>query len=127
MNKAQQDAIQSGVDVTLSNGSVEHFSLTDHDQTSLVGLQTQVTSGEENIPWHTSDETKHCKFYSNADMAKITATAMAFSIYWGRYACHLLQYGFSYQLSQLCLMIIFDTSCGARRFHIINCFRLEVD
>ena len=78
MNKAQQDAIQSGVDVTLSNGSVEHFSLTDHDQTSLVGLQTQVTSGEENIPWHTSDETKHCKFYSNADMAKITATAMAF-------------------------------------------------
>ena len=78
MNKAQQDAIQSGVDVTLSNGSVEHFSLTDHDQTSLVGLQTQVTSGEENIPWHTSDETKHCKFYSNADMAKITATATAF-------------------------------------------------
>lgn len=78
MNKAQQDAIQSGVDVTLSDGSVEHFSLTDHDQTSLVGLQTQVASGEENIPWHTSDETKHCKFYSNADMAKITATAMAF-------------------------------------------------
>ena len=37
MNKAQQDAIQSGVDVTLSDGSVEHFSLTDHDQTSLVG------------------------------------------------------------------------------------------
>lgn len=30
------------------------------------------------IPWHTSDETKHCKFYSNADMAKITATAMTF-------------------------------------------------
>lgn len=78
MNKAQQDAIQSGVDVTLSDGSVEHFSLTDHDQTSLVGLQTQVASGEENIPWHTSDETKHCKFYSNVDMAKITETAMAF-------------------------------------------------
>lgn len=41
-------------------------------------MQTQVASGEKNIPWHTSDETKHCKFYSNADMAKITATAMAF-------------------------------------------------
>ena len=41
--------------------------------------------------------------------------------------CHLRQYGFSYQLSQLCLMIIFDTSCGARRFHITNYFRLEVD
>lgn len=78
MNKAQQDTIQSGVDVTLTDGSTEHFTLTEHDQTSLVGLQTQVASGEKNIPWHTSDETKHCKFYSNADMAKITATAMAF-------------------------------------------------
>lgn len=78
MNKAQQDTIQSGVDVTLTDGSTEHFTLTEHDQTSLVGLQTQVASGEENIPWHTSDETKHCKFYSNVDMAKITATAMAF-------------------------------------------------
>ena len=68
MNDIQQKLITQGVDVTLSDGSVEHFSLTDHDQTSLVGLQTQVTS----------DETKHCKFYSNADMAKITETAMSF-------------------------------------------------
>ena len=81
MNKAQQDAIQSGVDVTLSDGSTEHFSLTDHDQTSLVGLQSQVASGDENIPWHTSDESEHCKFYSNADMAKITETAMAFVVW----------------------------------------------
>mgnify|MGYP000232008057 FL=1 len=78
MNKAQQDAIQSGVDITLSDGSVEHFSLTDHDQTNLVGLQSQVASGDDNIPWHTSNEDEHCKFYSNADMAKITSTAMAY-------------------------------------------------
>lgn len=78
MNKAQQDTIQSGVDVTLTDGSTEHFTLTEHDQTSLVGLQTQVASGEENIPWHTSDETKHCKFYSNADMAKITSYALSY-------------------------------------------------
>lgn len=78
MNKAQQDAIQNGVDVTLSDGSVEHFSLTDHDQTSLVGLQAQVAIGAENIPWHTSDEDEHCKFYSNADMAKITSSALSY-------------------------------------------------
>ena len=78
MNKTQQDAIQSGVDVTLSDGSVEHFSLTDHDQTSLVGLQAQVAIGVENIPWHTSDEDEHCKFYSNADMAKITSSALSY-------------------------------------------------
>lgn len=78
MNKAQQDAIQSGVDVTLSDGSTEHFSLTERDQTSLVGLQAQVAIGAENIPWHTSDEDEHCKFYSNADMAKITSSALSY-------------------------------------------------
>lgn len=78
MNKAQQEIIQQGLDVQLSDGSTEHFTLTDHDQTSLMGLQTQVAVGIEQIPWHTSDEAEHCKFYSNADMALITAAAMAY-------------------------------------------------
>lgn len=77
MSAAQQKVIQSGVNVTLTNGEIEHFTLTDHDQTSLMGLQSQVISGESEIPWHTSDEDEHCKFYSNEDMALITNTAMA--------------------------------------------------
>lgn len=76
MNNAQQNAIQGGVDITLSDGTIEHFTLTDHDQASLIGLQTKVMLGEEQIPWHTSDETKHCKYYSNMDMAIITETAL---------------------------------------------------
>ena len=76
MNMAQQGIIAAGVDVVLTDGTTEHFTLEDHDQTSLVGLQSQVVAGEENIPWHTSDEKQHCKFYSNADMRKITTTAM---------------------------------------------------
>lgn len=81
MNVAQQAAIQNGVSVTLSDGTVEHFTLTDHDQTSLMGLQTQVLAGVEQIPWHTSDSTEHCKYYSNADMALITKTAMQYVTY----------------------------------------------
>lgn len=87
MNNAQQTAIQNGIDVTLSDGTVEHFTLTDHDQTSLMGLQTQVVSGAEQIPWHTSDTTEHCKYYSNADMALITSAAMqavTFHVTWFR-------------------------------------------
>lgn len=76
MNEIQQRTIAQGVDVALSDGSTEHFSLTERDQTSLVGLQAQVAIGAKNIPWHTSDEDEHCKFYSNADMAKITTTAL---------------------------------------------------
>lgn len=78
MNAVQQQTIQNGIDVTLTDGTVEHFSLTDHDQTSLMGLQSQVAAGVEQIPWHTSDESEHCKFYSNADMALITAAAMEY-------------------------------------------------
>lgn len=78
MNVAQQAAISAGVNVTLTDGTVEHFTLTDHDQTSLMGLQSQVMTGEQMIPWHTSDEAEHCKFYSNADMALITTAALAY-------------------------------------------------
>lgn len=77
MNATQQAIIQEGIDVKLTDGSVEHFTLSDHDQTSLMGLQSQVATGEEQIPWHTSDEAEHCKFYSNEDMDLITSAAMA--------------------------------------------------
>ena len=78
MNNAQQSAIQQGLDITLSDGTVEHFTLKDQDQTSLVGLQTLVAQGVENIPWHTSDQAEHCKYYSNEDMAIITSKALQF-------------------------------------------------
>ena len=78
MNAIQQEAITAGVDVTLNDGSVEHFTLTDHDQISLMGLQSQVLAGTEQIPWHTSNEDEHCKLYDNADMALITAAAMSY-------------------------------------------------
>lgn len=81
MNAEQQKAIQKGVDVVLTSGETEHFALSEHDQTSLIGLQTKVIAGEEQIPWHNSDETEHCKFYSNADMALITDSALAHVAY----------------------------------------------
>jgi hypothetical protein len=78
MNGEQQQVIQSGVDVMLTDGTVERFDLKDQDQTSLLGLQTLVLNGQEKIPWHTSDNSEHCKYYSNADMALITAKALDF-------------------------------------------------
>lgn len=78
MNSAQQAAIEYGVDVQLTDGTTEHFSLTQYDQQSLMGLQSLVASGQESIPWHNSDETEHCKFYSNADMQKIIESALSY-------------------------------------------------
>lgn len=81
MNNIQQSIIQNGVDVELSNDTIEHFTLTDHDQTSLMGLLTKVTEGTEQIPWHTSDQSEHCKYYSNEDMALIVNKALNFITY----------------------------------------------
>ena len=78
LNNTQQSVIQSGVNVTLTDGTVETFTLTDHDQTSLIGLQVQVAQGLEQIPWHTSDHSDPCKYYSNADMSKIVEAAMQY-------------------------------------------------
>lgn len=81
MNTAQQHTIEAGIDVTLAGGIVEHFTLTQYDQQSLMGLQSQVATGEDNIPWHNSNEKEHCKFYSNADMQLIVTKAMEFVTY----------------------------------------------
>lgn len=81
MHSAQQQAIKNGINVTLSNGTIEHFTLSDQDQTSLMGLQTQVAQGLDNIPWHTSDQTQHCKYYSNVDMGLIVSAAMQYVTY----------------------------------------------
>lgn len=78
MNNEQQKIIQAGINVTLANGTTEHFTLTSQDQTSLMGLQAQVAQGLDNIPWHTSDQTQHCKYYSNADMGLIVNVAMQY-------------------------------------------------
>ena len=80
-NNSQQAIIAAGTNITLSDGTVEHFTLTDHDQASLEGLAILVAQGQEQIPWHTSDQSEQCKYYSNADMSLITAGAIAYVTY----------------------------------------------
>lgn len=75
MNVMQQAAIQGGVNVTLTDGTVEHFTLSVDDKIMLMGLQGRVAAGDETIPWHNSNDNEHCKFYSSADMSLIIAAA----------------------------------------------------
>lgn len=78
MNAIQKAAIEAGINVTLTDGTVEHFTLTTDDKTYLMGLQIKVAAGVEMLPWHTSDETEHCKYYKNVDMARIATDAINF-------------------------------------------------
>ena len=84
--------IEQGFDATLTDGTVEHFSLTTDDQLYLTALRTQVLAGVDPIPWHISDDTAACKYYSNKDMDIITQTAMIIIVYHITYAKDIIRY-----------------------------------
>lgn len=75
MERVQQDVVQAGFEVVLTDGTTEHFDLTEKEQKQLTVLQGAVARGDEKISWHTSDEAEHCKYYPNADMSKIVTAA----------------------------------------------------
>lgn len=75
MDMTQQAIVQAGFEVVLADGTTEHFDLTEKEQKQLSVLQGVIARGDEKIPWHTSDEAEHCKYYSNADMSKVVTAA----------------------------------------------------
>ena len=79
ISQACETAIYSGVDVTLTDGSMEHFSLTEHDQLNLFGKQVQLASGTTELEYHADGQP--CRYYSAEDMQIITSTAMAYVSY----------------------------------------------
>lgn len=81
MNQIQQEMIRNGVEVTLTDGTTERFTLKDQDQMSLMGLQTLAQQEIEQIPWHEADNAEHCKYYSAEDMNRITGAALTFISY----------------------------------------------
>lgn len=81
MERIQQSIIANGCDVQLSNGTVEHISLTQNDQLSLNALSVKMIEGLAEIPWHSSDEDEGCVFYSEEDMKIITDTCANFVIW----------------------------------------------
>lgn len=81
VESCKEAIISLGFDVTLADGTVEHFNLSNEDQLYLTALNTLVLAGTDPIPWHVSDETVACKNYSNSDMGLIVHTALGIITY----------------------------------------------
>ena len=79
MSKACQSAITAGVDVTLSDGTVHHYSLTQEDQLNLMSLQSMAAAGAEAVPYHADGEA--CVYYSAVDFNKIIEAATLWKLY----------------------------------------------
>lgn len=74
ISQACEQIIYAGISVTLADGTVEHFALTEHDQLNLFGKQAQLAAGAEQLEYHSDG--KPCRYYSATDMQTIIAAAM---------------------------------------------------
>lgn len=66
--------IYAGINVTLADGSAEHYALTIEDQLNLFGKQIQVSAGQAQIEYHADGQP--CRYYTAADMQAIIQAAM---------------------------------------------------
>lgn len=87
VSAACEQIIYNGVNVTLANGSTEHFRLTDHDQLYLFGKQAQLVAGAEQLEYHADDHP--CRYYSATDMQAIIQEAM-FHVSYHKTYCNAL-------------------------------------
>ena len=74
ISAACEAIIYKGVSVTLTDGTTEHFALTEHDQINLFGKQAQLAAGIEQLEYHADGQP--CRYYSAADMQAIIAAAL---------------------------------------------------
>ena len=74
ISAACEAIIYKGVSVTLTDGTTEHFALTEHDQINLFGKQAQLAAGVEQLEYHADGQP--CRYYSAADMQAIIAAAL---------------------------------------------------
>lgn len=74
ISRVCEQIIYAGISVTLADGTVEHFALTEHDQLNLFGKQAQLAAGAEQLEYHSDG--RPCRYYSAADMQSIIAAAM---------------------------------------------------
>lgn len=74
VSAACEKIIYNGVSLTLTDSTVEHFSLTEHDQINLFGKQVQLSAGVQELEYHADGHP--CRYYSAADMQAIIAAAL---------------------------------------------------
>lgn len=94
ISAACKETIFKGIEVTLSDGSVRHFSLKTEDQINLNGLLGQINLGnikpENGVPYHADGEM--CTMFSVVDFTLIANTAMSFILRQTTYCNHLMSY-----------------------------------
>lgn len=74
VSAACEQIIYAGINVTLSDGTTEHYSLTEHDQLNLFGKLSQISVGAAQLEYHADGQS--CRYYMAVDMQAIIQAAM---------------------------------------------------
>lgn len=90
LSAAGNAAIVAGCDVTLSDGTMGHISLTQDDQINLSTAQAAVKAGAAGYPYHLDG--KLCVFYQAADILTMATAAVSHILYHTTYCNHLLNW-----------------------------------
>ncbi len=69
VSAACEQIIFAGINVTLSDGTTEHYSLTEHDQLNLFGKLSQISVGAAQLEYHADGQS--CRYYTAIDMQAI--------------------------------------------------------
>lgn len=88
LDAAAQAAITGGCDVTLTDGTTGHISLTAEDQINLSTAQAAVQAGAAGYPYHLDGAL--CKIYPSADILAMGKAAVAHILYHTTLCNHLL-------------------------------------
>lgn len=73
-----QEEIHNGLDITLSNNEIEHFSFKEEDQINLSEIYSKINSNEDLNEFAYHQDGHISKFYSRIDMKHIIETLMEF-------------------------------------------------
>ncbi|MGL5437110.1 MAG: acyl carrier protein, partial [Lachnospiraceae bacterium] len=87
INTACNAAITAGCDVTLTDGTVEHYGLSETDQINLSAAVAAVQAGAVAYPYHADGEL--CRLYPAEDIILIGTTATRYKLYHTTYCNHL--------------------------------------
>lgn len=83
-------AIVAGCDVTLADGTVEHFALEETDQINLNAAYTVCQQGATEYPYHADGQLS--RLYSAADIIAIGDAATAHKLYHTTYCNHMMMW-----------------------------------
>lgn len=76
VSDACKKTICAGIDVTFTDGLLEHFSLEPNDQTNIDGVFNAVVMGATEYPYHADGEP--CRMYSAADIITLYVSTKSF-------------------------------------------------